>query len=345
MNHPIKCKLQLQLSKTHSNRGATLMLVLIATIVGFSAATGILFDSQTVVRSFYNEDARVRATHLSEDGIRIARFLIESEAGWIDEMDGGFFIDAVQPDSSRIQVSGRVIRLGSDVWIDIPVIDNGFELASSQLPNPLFGPPMSGSYGAWEATRFGLVETGPTVPNIGISSIGTVTEGSSGGFIRFLLSVTGWGMFSQTLSETLEPNSRYRLSVDVGTGSLATILAETSVSVYAGGELLAESDDADCLTILDLGNGYSTYQVEFETSNTPVTDALRIELRSSSLVGVLSATVFDHIRFERQPIAADLIELESIGVYRSQQLVIRPKILVNTGISETTTRIVDWIEE
>tara|TARA_R110002096_G_scaffold173781_10_gene349215 strand:+ start:176770 stop:177792 length:1023 start_codon:yes stop_codon:yes gene_type:complete len=327
------------------DRGATLMLVLIATVVGFSAATGILYSSKTMTRSVFHEVSRMRARQSAEDGLRLARFLIESEPNWADELDGNLFIDAdIHPDQ-RVQVSGTIINLGSVSWVSVPVLDAGFELAPSQLPHPLFGPPASGSNGAWEITRYGLINTGPTVPSIGIAGILSTTEGTSGGFIRFLVAVNGWGMFSQTTTESLVANSRYRLSVDVGTGALAGVLAATSASVYAGSELMAVSDDSECLTILDLGGGYSTYQVEFETEDNPPDGLLRIELSASSVVGLLSATAFDHVRFEHQPDAPMLIEIVSTGQHGSNTYTIRTRLMIDSDASGTRTRVVDWAEE
>jgi len=327
-----------------SRKGGTLLLVLIVIAIGFSVTTGVLYSALTVTRSTMLEVKRIRAKAVAEDGVRLARFLIESEPDWEDELDGTPFVDTDLGADQHLQVSGTVLPAADDDWSSITVQDPGFELASNALSHPLFGPPSSGWFGAWRAQRYGLVNTGLTVPAIGVMPLALTTEGNSGGYARFLVAVDGWARFSQETADELEPNTRYRLSVDIGTGGVAALLSDIRIRLLADGDVLADSSIHDCLTLLDLGAGYSTYQVEYETDDSPPSGFIEIQLEAGSLVGLLTAAAFDHVRLEHQPIAPTLVELVSVGQHQSEPYTVRTTIAVD-DLGPTSTRVVSWMDE
>ena len=328
----------------HTHKGGTLLLVLIVITIGFSVTTGVLYSALTVTRSTLFEVKRIRAKAIAEDGIRLGCFLIESEPDWEDQLNGNAFVDTDLSEDQHLQVSGTVLPISDDDWISIPVQDAGFELDSNALSHPLFGPPSSGWFGAWKGERYGPVNTGATVPGIGVMPLALTTEGASGGYTRFLVAVDGWARFSQETADELEPNTRYRLGVDIGTAGIAALLSDIRIRLLAGGELLADSSIHDCLTLLDLGAGYSTYLVEYETDGSPPAGFIEIQLEAGSFVGLLTAAAFDHVRLEHQPIAPTLIELVSVGQHQSEPYTVRTTIAVDV-LGPTSTRVVSWSEE
>jgi hypothetical protein len=183
----------------------------------------------------------------------------------------------------------------------VPIGDHGFESGPAELANPLLDPPLSGTIGGWHVERSALGQiTGLLVPRIGIVETDAATEGDHVGRILFIAGVVSQASFSQELGVGLSPATRYTLSVDVGAAGLADVMAEATVRVYAGPTLVATSDDAAFLTILDLGGDVDRFVLQFCGGAAPAAGELRVELVGESVVSVASAVAFDNVQLSAE---------------------------------------------
>lgn len=203
------------------------------------------------------------------------------------------------------------------------IANPSFEAGAGSLASPLLNPPMSGTLGNWNVVRTALVVTGLTVPQMEIVNSPFATDGSQAARIRFGASVTGSGVFRQTVAAGLTPNSHYTCEVDVFTSGLPALNASFGVRIYAGSTLLVSTEEA--LTLFDhltseqiqataqsllqnaltpatllvapLGQFIYGYTLSFQTSDAPPPGAVTIELFAESL-GLASHVGFDNVRLQ-----------------------------------------------
>lgn len=271
--------------------------------------------------------ARVIADHaqarqIAETGLAIGSSYAERTPDWREARSPGVWIADYPVLGGRLTLSSEFEPLATP---PIEVNDPSFEAQVATLPTPLLNPPMSGVIGGWSVQRTALVQTGLTVPRIGTRVSVDSTEGSNQAFISFGLSVTGTGTLFQTLGTDLAPNTFYYLAVDIDTEGLPPLDTSFGFRVFAGGTLVASTDEAlditDFLTpmlediqgtaedLLEnaqepatlirtlLGGSTSEYTLAFATDGTPPAGAVRLELFAES-VGLASTVAFDHIRLD-----------------------------------------------
>jgi hypothetical protein len=188
---------------------------------------------------------------------------------------------------------------GADI---VPINDPSFEQQVGELPNPLINPPLSGTIGGWNLQRSATgAISGLTVPRIGIVASPAATDGSNVARILFIANVAAAGRFTQTLSSGLEPHRRYIFAVDFGTTDGATVLAETHVRLFAGETMVASSDNASQVRVVDLDGSLNTLELRFCTDGTPPAGDLRIELGARSELAIASTVAFDNVRLRSLP--------------------------------------------
>lgn len=181
----------------------------------------------------------------------------------------------------------------------IPVNDHSFEQAAGSLPNPLLNPPLSGQIGGWTLTRGAVgAISGAVVPRMSIGDSALATDGNHIASIVFVAGVNAHAEFRQTVLAEYSPNTCYTLTVDVGTAGVAELLAEPSIRLLAGSDVVASSDGGATLQIVDLNADFSTWTVVFATGAAPPTGAIGIELAAAGTLDLASGVGFDNVRLD-----------------------------------------------
>lgn len=280
-------------------RGAALILVMMS--IAVAAVIGLTFlngsATLTAIAGTMNDHAQAR--QIAESAAAMAVRYVEQTPDWHTRRTSGPWISDFALHGGHCSVTAAFDP--ADVAGVLPLNDASFEMTTGQLSNPVLFPPMSGAIGGWTVQRTAAVQTGATVPRVGVAASAFATDGHHLALVEFPLSVIGSATFSQTLAETLEPDSAYTLEVDAGRAGLALVLANVQIRVYAGGTLLASSADPSLLTLLDLDGDFKTYVLRFDTDSHPPAGNLRVELHAESLLGVLSGAAFDDVRLTRLP--------------------------------------------
>lgn len=288
-----------------------LILVLGGVMVAAIMGAVFLAISSTSTSMMRVLDDHMQARHIAEGGVMLAIRYIEQTPDWHLKRTGGVWTESYE-------LYGGEVAIDVDYDLDdivggVTIADMSFEQATGQLSNPFFGSPMSGSIGGWQVERTAAIQLGTTIPRIGVTPYGNATDGANLAYISFPLSVIGTGKFSQTLGTTIQPDTRYKLKVDVGTGALALLLADTQIKMYAGGVLVASSSDPQLLEILDLGGGTQEYCLNYVSNDNPPPGNLHIELYSQSVLGLLSAVAFDNVRLQIEP--SEPYRITATGVF------------------------------
>ena len=283
-------------------------------------------------------DDHLQAKHIAEGGAMLAIRYIEQTPDWHLKRTAGVWSESYELHGGEVAID--VDYDPGDIAGAVTIADMSFEQAVGQLSNPFFGPPMSGSIGGWQVERTAAIKLGTTTPRIGVSSSASASGGTNLAYISFPLSVIGTGKFSQTIGTTLQPETRYKLKVDVGTAALALLLADTQIRLYAGGVLLASSSDPQLLEVLDLGGGVQEYCLNYVSNDSPPPGNLRVELYSQSVLGLLSAVAFDNVRLQIEP--SEPYHITATGVYGDASHKI--DVHIYTSPEGGPVKIVKWTE-
>lgn len=319
-----------------------MVLVVVSMTVGFTASVGYLFATHSITERVLKVSEEIESRLVAESGIDIAQMLIESTADWTDHMDGSNFVNTPISSDQHLAVSGSVLSVQAAAGSEIVLSTPSFELPSDELSNSLFNPQMSGTFGDWSVSRDAVVVTGATVPRIGVSSYACATDGSRVGYVNFIAAVNGSGSFTQTLDEQLQPNTTYRLTVDVGIAGIATLLPEIEIAVRANASTVGSMVDCDLLTILDLGGGSQEISFEFTTDDSPPAGDIEIQLKASSLLGLLCGVGFDNVRFERTAPSTTIIQITAVGTSIDEEHILTVDVGVQRNGTAITTRILNW---
>lgn len=319
-----------------------MVLVIVSMTVGFTASVGYLFATHSITERVLRVSDEIDSRLVAESGIDIAQMLIESTPDWDDHMDGSLFVNTSFDTNQHLSVSGVVLSVDSEPGNEVTISSSSFELASDQLNNSFINPQLSGAFGDWQATRDAVVLTGATVPRMGVSEYLYASDGTHVGFVNFIAAVNGSGTFTQTLDDEFLPNTTYRFQVDVGIAGIATLLPEIELTLSAGGTTVGSMDDCDLLTILDLGSGSQEISFEFTTGDSPPTGNIEIELKASSLLGLLCGVGFDNVRLEHLPPAMSIVQITAVGTSANEEHVLTVDVGVRNNGSEITTKILNW---
>ncbi|MDH5620453.1 MAG: hypothetical protein OEY74_00080 [Gammaproteobacteria bacterium] len=170
----------------------------------------------------------------------------------------------------------------------VAVVNAGFETPNCNnpaggdpgCPNALFS---NGSFDGWTVTgEGGVFEVGAHAP-----ATLSATEGDQ-------VAYSNGGTLSQVLTEVVTAGTSYTLMVDVGDRN-DTGFPGYSVSLYAGGALLAEENSLSLTTAWDT----STVNYTVAADNAAIGQPLEIRLQSAG-----SQTEFDNVRLEAAQTAA-----------------------------------------
>ncbi len=345
-----------------ADRGAVMLLALVAVAIGFVVGLTFLALSTTAV-----DDANVMSHHaqsrqIAESGLGAVLRYVSDSPGWRATQPQGEWIHELAWLGGTLSVTAEFAPEISSA--SIAPNDASFETQTATLATPLLGPPMSGAIGGWQVVRTALVQTGPTVPGIGTQATAHATAGANAGFVSFSAAVTGSGTFSQTLGSELQPATRYELAVDI---TVSTGLANLSheIRVLAGGAVVASSATAWTLTLPQApGNlptppqtlpdptNYesvltylgvpaatpTTFTLAFVTDNHPPAGTMSIELYAQA-TGLAATVWFDNVRLTAR--RNDPLTLEATGKCGEASHVVRAHVI---GRFDGSTRVVDWEE-
>lgn len=301
-------------SRRHARRGAMMLLALLTVTIAFVIGLSLLSTSTALVSTSDITAKHAQARQIAESGMNVALSYLERTPTWRTDRPQGMWVNnsPMLDGTVTIEASFEPEAIGSST-----VTDPSFENQVGALATPLLNPPMSGVIGGWSLRRTALVQTGLLVPQIGTEATAHATLGTQAGYVKFNASVTGSGTFSQTLSTTLTPLTRYELSVDVTVSTGASNLT-SGFQILAGSTVVASSETAWTLALpatltnpttppgpdtynailqyagLTAGSP-TTYTLTFVTDANPPSGPLTIELSAKS-TGLLASAWFDNVR-------------------------------------------------
>lgn len=314
-------ELKMQPSNVHQRncRGAALLLTLIAIGIGFVLGFMFVASSATARGNAMMMQQHAQARQCAESAMRATIEHIRATPNWRSTYVPGLWLDDVAVLAGTVDVSATYDpSLASG---DIAIGNASFELSTGSLSTPLLFPPMSGTLGGWSVVRTALVETGATVPLIGMRASATATDGSNEAFITFGLSITGSGTFTRTVAAGLQPNTRYEFTVDARASGIVILDGDVGFRVLAGSAVIASTEHSwtlalpalpadlpteplvgptglefeSLLTIFSLSNNYAEYTLTFETGDSPPAGSVNVQLFAQS-AGVASWASFDNLR-------------------------------------------------
>jgi len=341
-----------------------MILALLTTALAFVVGLVYLATAGTTVATSRVFANHAQARQIAESGMAIAASYIEHNPSWRGTQPQGFWIqghsmlggtlDLKASFAPGISMSGLAPK------------DPSFEMQTTSLGTPLLSPPMSGVIGGWNVQRTATVVTGPTVPRIGAQATTHATLGANAGYISFGLSISGSGTFAQTLTQSLQPKTRYELSVDITVSTALSLSFTRSISVKAGGTLLASSTNASSLTLpalpgalpqpptnpttpndlyesvltlVGVGPGSpSTHTLSFVTDGAPPAGNISIEL-SSKASGLAASIWFDNVRFVAYQ--NDPVTLTATGTCGAASHVVQAQVML---ASDGAATFIDWKE-
>lgn len=349
--------------RARASRGAILVLVILA--VAIATVAGIIFlstaSTATAIAQIVDENAQAR--QIAESGMAVVIRYVERTPGWRAEKTSGstWVVDHGML-GGAVSVSGDFASSADST--DVALADPGFEAQVATLPTPLLNPPMSGAIGLWEVERTALVQSGPTVPAVRTAIGADSTEGANQAQVAFGASVTGSGLFRQTLGVPLAPNCRYEMTVDIKRGGLplfddsfgfrvsagSTLVASTTEALSAFDQLTQEeiqaraeqlvSQAAEPATLIStlLSGSFSVYTMTFMTGSNPPPGLIEIELFAES-TGIAATIGFDNVRLTVH--GNEPLRLTATG--RCGKASHAVTALVSTDLGGES-RVIQWIE-
>ena len=317
-------------------------MVLVVLVVGMSLVLALTFLSTsgatTSVTQTMSDHAQAR--QIAESGVAIAVRYIEQTPGWrSDRVSGAWMTDyALLGGTVSVSAEFDPAPVVTPITLDAP----SFEDEINELPNPLLSPPMSGTIGGWDVGRaVGVVPTGANVPRIGVIADPTATDGAQIAFVTFPATVIGDAWFTQTLAQTLAPDTDYALTVDVDRVGGFALTEDLQLQVHAGPTLVASSSDpAMLVTQVGVAGDYEEYTLRFTTDDAPPAGAIRVTLFAQSTVVAASNLMIDNVRL----VIEDHEPATLTGVARYQQASHRVTATVDPGSTPGPAPIVTWSE-
>lgn len=338
-----------------------MILALIVVAISFVVGLTFLATSTTAMGTSRILIDHSKSRQIAESGIEMTLGYIEQSPDWLETVSPGILLEDYPINDGTLTVEADFSAVALD---DPSLINFSFEDDTAWLSTPALFPPMSGSIGGWNIERTALVQTGLTVPLIGMVPSAFATDGTNAAIINFSVLITGGVTLSQTLSESLEPNTLYEISADISNGSRLAFSAY-GFRLFAGSDLVASSahastleipsvigvhpDDPDtppgpneCESLLSYiglvpGNP-SKHTLTFTTDESPLSGFLTLELYAYS-TGLLASITFDNISIAVRN--NNPVEITAIGVAEDSSHVITAQVISQI---DGSTQIVQWNE-
>lgn len=349
--------------RTRAARGAVLLLVVLSVGIALVSGATFLASSSATTRMTHLVGEHAQSRQIAESGLSMATAYIDRHPDWRAAQPTGAWILDHELFGGTLTVHAAFDTL--DDSSDAPIADFSFESQIASLATPLLNPPMAGVIGGWSVQRTALLQTGLTVPVVGVVASADSTHGGNQAVIQFGASVTGSGLFRQTLLEQLLPDHRYSFSVDVKRSGFLSLDHRIGFRVRAGGTLIATTQEAlllqDALsldsiqsqaeqllaqasepaTLVEslLSGSFSTYTLVFVTDQAPVTGPVEIELFAES-TGLIASVAFDNVRLHVQPEGP--LELTAVGRFGDASHRVGASVRIDLG---GKGRVMQWNEE
>ena len=316
---------------------------MVAAAIGSVVGLAFLAAGSARVAIAETVTSHAQSQHIAEDGIELIREGLDRDSLWRTRPVGVNWISGLALADGELTC--RVERqeaVATPLLIGTP----SFECGDQKLSNGVLGlvaPQLSGWIADWWLERRGLLGslTSATLPTIGTKSTPYATDGMHGGYVIFVAGVAAEACFVQTLSEPWQPYTRYRVSVNVSDGGLASLLPEFAVELMAGSDLVVSTQDSSCLSLLQLSASTQQHTLTYETGSNPPTGPISLRLRAKTTLGVATAAVIDEVAIESSQIMPLIVT--STGRYDGTTAIVVAEISPPLDSGESA-RVVHWFE-
>jgi hypothetical protein len=199
--------------------------------------------------------------------------------------------------------------------INIP--DGNFQNITGVLNAPLTGI-LGGNIGDWSVQFNDVLNAGGQIAVSNAAAVGWVTPPSGSGNemkISLPLSVAASATISENLTNQLQPDSVYTLSVDIDAGSTLDLLDNASLNLYsvAGSTNLASLQGETLVSVMVGGSsGYQTATLTYKTPNTVPSTAIGVSLDASG-VGDSGTIYVDNFQLTQAPIQVQMGSSFTVG--------------------------------
>lgn len=198
--------------------------------------------------------------------------------------------------------------------INLP--DGNMEGLSSVIYPPLLLGSTKGYMGAWSVEMSGLLSLGGHVET---GTAGTLNGpaapvGTNELDIDLPASVLVSASISQVLTNTFyQPNSTYRLSVELDPSSAVGLLNGASLNLNAGGSTLASLSGATLVSLFTGPGSYQTVALTYKTGNSVPTNAVGVALAAAGLASVAGHIYVDNFQLSVVPTQVQMAGASSAG--------------------------------
>jgi hypothetical protein len=184
-------------------------------------------------------------------------------------------------------MKSKLITLGTALFVaatlgraaTIPIPDGSFEDISGVVKSPLLGI-NTGEFGTWAVAFTNLLALGGGQIASGDAADNDWITPANGAYevqLQMPVSAAGTVSLSQNLTNQLQPNSQYTLSVDLSQTAVLSLASGTSLNLFAGTNG-ASLDGSTLATVLGSSSGYQTASLTYRTGNAVPTNAIGISL-------------------------------------------------------------------
>jgi hypothetical protein len=200
--------------------------------------------------------------------------------------------------------AGLLATLVSARTTNINIPDGDF-----QNVNAIMNYPKSGDIGAWSAAFTGL-NLGGQMRAANASANGWPAPPSGAYALEITMPLVGVGpgaAISEALTNQLQPNSVYTLSVALDPQAGVDLVGGASLSLYAVGSTnLASVGGTDLVNLLGSSPGYQTISLTYKTGNTVPASAVGISFAANSVANVSGSLYVDDFQLSVNPVQVQL---------------------------------------
>jgi hypothetical protein len=212
----------------------------------------------------------------------------------------------------------RLIAFGASLFAglamahaaDINVPDGNFQNVNAMVTPPLIGT-ANGSIGAWSVQYANLAGLDGQIAssNAATANWPAPPYGSGSYELEIALpaSVDDSATLSQALTNLLQPNSVYTLSVEINQEATANLLSGSTLSLVAVGSTNLASIGGTALANLFTNlSGFQTVTLTYKTGNTVPTNAIGISFEADGLANLGGDIFLDNFQLAVNPIQVQM---------------------------------------
>lgn len=182
----------------------------------------------------------------------------------------------------------------------IAIANGSFESPSGSAPNG-FGNPSSGTIGAWEFSRTGVLPA--TLTDVTFGPNGLATDGSNVASLEFLVGALAEVSIFQDLGVGFAANTAYSLTFDTAQFSILSVLSNAEVSLYAGGIEVASLGGGPLLSLLSGGGAMTSVELQYMTGVSAPVGNIGIGFSAGGIAEIAgSGLVIDNVQLTATPV-------------------------------------------